>query len=178
MITIDRARTTLLVVDLQQRLMPAIDGAKDVLANAGRLIEAARKFGVPAMVTEQYPRGLGPTVPELAVDGMSKLAKMDFDATRAAGFFEMLPKDRPDFLVCGCEAHVCVLQTVLGLLDGGHNVHVVRDAIGSRRAESKETAIERMRGHGAGIVTTEMALFEWLGTAADPHFREISVLIR
>ncbi|MBN9069870.1 MAG: isochorismatase family protein, partial [Rhizobiales bacterium] len=67
MITIDRARTTLLVVDLQQRLMPAIDGAGDVLANAGRLIEAARKFGVPAMVTEQYPRGLGPTVPELAV---------------------------------------------------------------------------------------------------------------
>jgi nicotinamidase-related amidase len=176
--TIDRDRTTLLVIDFQQRLMPAIEGASGVLANAGRLIEAAKKLGVPAIVTEQYPRGLGPTVPELAVDGMPKLAKMDFDATRADGFFELLPKDRPDIVVAGCEAHICVLQTVLGLLDGGHNVHVVRDAVGSRRAESKETAVERMRGHGAGIVTTEMALFEWLGTAADPHFREISVLIR
>jgi nicotinamidase-related amidase len=178
MITIDRDRTTLLVIDFQQRLMPAIDGASGVLANAGRLIEAAGKLGVPAVVTEQYPRGLGPTVPELAVDGMPKLAKMDFDATRADGFFELLPKDRPDIVIVGCEAHVCVLQTVLGLIDAGHAVHVVRDAIGSRRAESKETAVERMRGHGAGIVTTEMALFEWLGTAADPHFREISVLIR
>jgi nicotinamidase-related amidase len=178
MITIDRDRTTLLVIDFQQRLMPAIDGASGVLANAGRLIEAAKKLGVPAVVTEQYPRGLGPTVPELAVDGMPKLAKMDFDATRADGFFELLPKDRPDIVVAGCEAHVCVLQTVLGLIDAGHAVHVVRDAIGSRRAESKETAVERMRGHGAGIVTTEMALFEWLRTAADPHFREISVLIR
>jgi nicotinamidase-related amidase len=178
MLTIDRDRTTLLVIDFQQRLMPAIDGASGVLANAGRLIEAAKKLGVPAVVTEQYPRGLGPTVPELAVDGMPKLAKMDFDATRADGFFELLPKDRPDIVVAGCEAHVCVLQTVLGLIDGGHAVQVVRDAIGSRRAESKEAAVERMRGHGAGIVTTEMALFEWLGTAADPHFREISVLIR
>jgi nicotinamidase-related amidase len=176
--TIDRDRTTLLVIDFQQRLMPAIHDASSVLANAGRLIEAAKKLGVPAIVTEQYPRGLGPTVPELAVDGMPKLAKMDFDATRADGFFELLPKDRPDFVVAGCEAHVCVLQTVLGLIDSGHAVHVVRDAIGSRRAESKETAVERMRGHGAGIVTTEMVLFEWLGTAVDPHFREISVLIR
>jgi nicotinamidase-related amidase len=178
MITIDRDRTTLLVIDFQQRLMPAIDGASGVLTNAGRLIEAAKKLGVPAVVTEQYPRGLGPTVPELAVDGMPKLAKMDFDATRADGFFELLPKDRPDFVVAGCEAHVCVLQTVLGLIDSGHAVHVVRDAIGSRRTESKETAVERMRGLGAEIVTTEMALFEWLGTAAHPRFREISVLIR
>jgi nicotinamidase-related amidase len=178
MITIDRDRTTLLVIDFQQRLMPAIDGASGVLANAGRLIEAAKKLGVPAVVTEQYPRGLGPTVPELAVDGMPKLAKMDFDATRADGFFELLPKDRPDIVIVGCEAHVCVLQTVLGLIDAGHAVHMVRDAIGSRRSESKETAVERMRGHGAGIVTTEMVLFEWLGTAADPHFREISALIR
>ena len=176
--TLDRDRTTLLIVDFQQRLMPAIDGANGVLANAGRLIEAAKKFGVPAVVTEQYPRGLGPTVPELAIDGMPKLAKMDFDAARADGFFELLPKDRPDILVAGCEAHVCVLQTVLGLIDAGHTVYVVRDAIGSRRAESKEAAVERMRRHGAEIVTTEMALFEWLGTAADSRFREIVALIK
>jgi len=133
---------------------------------------------VPVVVTEQNPKGLGPTVPELAVEGLPTLAKMEFDAARADGFFEMLPKDRPDILVAGCEAHVCVLQTVLGLIDGGHAVRVVRDAIGSRRAESKEVAIERMRRHGAEIVTTEMAVFEWLGTAADPRFREIAALIK
>jgi nicotinamidase-related amidase len=142
------------------------------------LIAAARKLGVPVVVTEQNPKGLGPTVPELAVAGLPTLAKMEFDAARAAGFFEMLPKDRPDILVTGCEAHVCVLQTVLGLIEAGHTVRIARDAVGSRRAESKEAAIERMRGHGAEIVTTEMAVFEWLGTAADPDFREIAALIK
>lgn len=175
---IDRERATLLVIDFQQRLMPAIDGARDALANAGRLIEAARKLGVPVVVTEQNPKGLGPTTPELPVSGLPTLAKMEFDAVRAAGFFELLPSNRPDILVTGCEAHVCVLQTVLGLLDAGHRVFVARDAIGSRTAESKEAAIERMRGHGAEIVTTEMAVFEWLGTAADPKFREVSALIK
>jgi nicotinamidase-related amidase len=176
--TIDRDRSTLLVIDFQQRLMPAIDGAPQVLANAGKLIEAARKLGVPIVVTEQNPKGLGSTVPELAVEGLPTLAKMEFDAARADGFFEMLPKDRPDILVAGCEAHVCVLQSVLGLIDGGHTVRVARDAVGSRRAESKEVAVERMRSHGAEIVTTEMAVFEWLGTAADPDFREIAALIK
>jgi nicotinamidase-related amidase len=176
--TIDRDRTTLLLIDFQQRLMPAIDDAGPTLANARRLIEAAKLFGVPALVTEQNPAGLGPTVPDLSVDGLPRLAKMAFDASRADGFFELLPKDRPDILVAGCEAHVCVLQTVLGLLDGGHVVRVVRDAVGSRRSESKEAAVARMHIHGAEIVTTEMAIFEWLGTAADPRFREASRLIR
>jgi nicotinamidase-related amidase len=90
----------------------------------------------------------------------------------------MLPKDRPDILVAGCEAHICVLQTVLGLIDGGHEVYVAQDAIGSRRSESKEAAIERMRRHGAEIVTTEMAIFEWLGTAADPNFRKVAALLK
>jgi nicotinamidase-related amidase len=178
MLTIDRDRTTLLVIDFQQRLMPAMDGASDALRNAGRLIAAAKVLGVPALVTEQNPKGLGPTVPELGVGDLPTLAKMDFDAARAVGFLDMLPKDRPDILVCGCEAHVCVLQTVLGLIEGGRKVYVARDAIASRRAESRRAAVERMRGHGAGIVTTEMAIFEWLGTAADPNFRAVAALIK
>ena len=176
--TIQRERSTLLAIDFQQRLMPAIDGAAATLANAGRLLEAARRLGVPAVVTEQYPKGLGATVEDLPVAGLPTLAKMEFDASRAAGLFELLPQGRPDMVVAGCEAHVCVLQTVLGLLDAGHAVRVVGDAIGSRRAESKATAIERMRAAGAEIVTTEMVVFEWLGTAADPAFRDVSALIK
>ena len=85
---------------------------------------------------------------------------------------------KPDILVAGCEAHVCVLQTVLSLIGAGRRVFVARDATGSRRAENKETAIRRMERHGAEIVTTEMAIFEWLGTAAHPRFREASALVK
>jgi nicotinamidase-related amidase len=176
--TIDRKRSTLLVVDFQQKLVPAIERGGEAVSNAARLVAAAKKLGVPVVVTEQYPKGLGSTVPELPVQGLPTLAKMEFDATRAAGFFELLPRDRPDMVVTGCEAHVCVLQTVLGLLDGGHTVRVVGDAIGSRRAENRAAAIERMRVHGAEIVTTEMVVFEWLGTASDPDFRAVTALIK
>jgi nicotinamidase-related amidase len=102
---------------------------------------------------------------------------MTFDACRAPGFVERLGK-QPDILVAGCETHVCVLQTVLGLIAAGRRVYLVRDAVGSRRAESKETAIRRMERHGVEIVTTEMVVFEWLGTADDPRLREAIALVR
>ncbi|HET9019697.1 MAG TPA: isochorismatase family protein, partial [Acetobacteraceae bacterium] len=105
------------------------------------------------------------------------IAKMTFDAVRAPGFLNRLPP-RPDVVVAGCEAHVCVLQTVLGLLAAGQRVFVVRDAIGARRAESKETAIGRMARHGAEIVTAEMVVFEWLGTAEHPRFRAAISLVK
>jgi nicotinamidase-related amidase len=135
-------------------------------------------LGVPILFTEQNAKGLGATVPELAARANGPVAhKLTFDASRGPGFADML-SERPDIVVAGCEAHVCVLQTVLSLLDAGRRVHVVRDAVGSRRAESKETAIRRMERHGADIVTAEMVVFEWLGTAAHPRFREASALIR
>jgi nicotinamidase-related amidase len=102
---------------------------------------------------------------------------MTFDACQAPGFADMLPARR-DVIVTGCEAHVCVLQTVLSLLDAGRRVYVVRDAIGSRRTESKEATIARMERYGADIVTTEMVVFEWLGTAEHPRFREAAALIK
>ena len=102
---------------------------------------------------------------------------MTFDACRMPGFLDTLP-DRPDLILAGCETHVCVLQTVLGLLSAGRRVYAVRDAMGSRRAESKETAVARMAHHGAEIVTTEMVVFEWLGTAEDPRLRDALALIK
>ena len=102
---------------------------------------------------------------------------MSFDACRASGFLERLPAC-PDLVVCGCETHVCVLQTVLGLLRAGRHVFLVRDAVGSRRAENKETAIRRMERNGAEIVTTEMVAFEWLATAEDPRLRGVLALVK
>ena len=173
--TLDPNNSALLVIDLQAKLMPAIEGGAAVVSNARRLIEAAALLEIPTLFTEQNPRGLGPTVAELAPT--RAVEKMHFDVCRAPGWARHLP-DRPDLVVAGCEAHVCVLQTVLGLLDGGRRVFPVQDAIGSRRAESKEAAIRRMEKHGAEVITTEMAIFEWLGTAEHPRFREAMALVR
>jgi len=174
---IERARSALLLVDFQARLIPAIEDATRLVAKARRLLDAAQLFDIPVMLTEQNAGGLGPTVPELRPAAGSIAAKMTFDATRMPGFVASLP-DRPDLVVAGCDTHVCVLQTVLGLVRAGRRIFVVRDAVGSRRAESKEAAISRMERNGAEIVTTEMVLFEWLETAADPRLRKVLDLVR
>jgi nicotinamidase-related amidase len=178
MLAIDRDSSALLIVDFQSRLMPAIEDGATIVANARRLLHAAGMFAVPVLFTEHNAAGLGPTVPELAAFADGRVApKMTFDACRTAGFVERLP-DRPDIIVAGCETHVCVLQTALGLIAAGRRVYLVRDAVGSRRGESKETAIRRLERHGAEIVTTEMVVFEWLGSAADPRCREAVALIK
>lgn len=177
MLTIDARASTLLVIDFQTKLMPAIDHSAAAVANARRLIGAAALLGVPALFTEQNAKGLGPTVAELAADRAHVVDKMAFDACREANFLPRLTEGHA-IVVAGCEAHVCVLQTVLGLIEQGRQAFVVRDAIGSRRAESKETAIRRMERHGADVVTTEMVVFEWLETAQHPRFREAAALIK
>jgi nicotinamidase-related amidase len=167
----------LLIIDFQARLMPAIEDGAAAVGNARRLRDAAAMLGVPTYFTEQNPSGIGATVPELAPHPEVISRKMTFDAVRTPGFFDRLPQSRA-VVVAGCEAHVCVLQTVLGLLEAKRRVFLVRDALGSRRAESKETAIRRMERHGAEVVTTEMVVFEWLGSCEHPRFREAIALIK
>ncbi len=172
-----RESSALLVVDLQAKLMPAIEDGMSVLSNVQRLLAAADMLQVSILFTEQNAKGLGSTVPELRSDTRRIAHKMTFDACRTAGFLQALP-DRSDIIVSGCEAHVCVLQTVMGLLNAGRRVYVVRDALGSRRSESKETAIRRMERNGAEVVTTEMVLFEWLETADDPRLHSVITLVK
>lgn len=174
---IARETSALLLIDFQSRLMPAIEDGAAVVANARRLLDAAELLGVPVLFTEQNAKGLGPTVGELGASRERVAHKMAFDACREPGFLEWLPGGR-DLVVGGCETHVCVLQSVLGLLRAGRRVFLVRDAVGSRRAESKETAIRRMARNGAEIVTTEMVLFEWLGTAEDPQLHAVLALVK
>jgi len=174
---IDPKRSFLLVVDFQSRLMPAIHDGSTAVRNARRLLEVARMLGIPCLFTEQNPRGLGSTVSELSVGGDPVVHKQFFDACREEAFLDRIPADRI-VIVVGCESHVCVQQTVLGLLDGNRHVAVVRDAIGSRHPEDKETAVRRMERHGAEIVTTEMVVFEWLQTAQHPRFRDAIALIK
>lgn len=177
MLTIDPKHSLLLVIDFQARLMPAIHEGAAALRNARRLVEAADLLGIPCLFTEQNPKGLGTTIPEIAVSEDRLIAKQSFDACRAEGFLERIPADA-HVVVTGCEAHVCVLQTVLGLLAASRRTWVVQDALGSRQPESKEVALCRMERHGAEIVTTEMVVFEWLLTAEHPKFRKAVALIK
>jgi nicotinamidase-related amidase len=168
----------LLLIDLQERLMPAIDDNKTVLARAVRLAEAARLLDVPVRATEQYPAGLGPTVTELAGYPQAVLAKTTFSGTGDPGFPALLPVGVNEIVVAGVEAHVCVLQTVLGLLESGHRVLVAADATGSRDPADREAAFARARQAGAQIVTSEMVLFEWLRDARHHRFREVQKLLK
>ena len=170
--------SSLLLIDLQERLMPAIHDADAVLANAARLAEGARLLEVPVCATEQNPTGLGPTVAALAEFPQLVMPKTSFGAAADPGFATLLPPGAEEIVVAGCEAHVCVLQTVLGLLAKRHRVLLVADAVGSRDARNRDAAIDRMQRHGAEVVTTEMVLFEWLRDSTHPQFRAVQKLIR
>lgn len=177
MLTIDPERSLLLVVDFQSRLMPAIHDGEIAVRNAKRLTDAAGLIGVPWLFTEQNAKGLGPTVDGLPVSDDRLVHKQFFDACREEGFLGRIAADA-HVVVAGCEAHVCVQQTVLGLIAASRRVWVVRDAIGARHPENKETALLRMERHGAEIVTAEMVVFEWLQTAEHPCFRQAVALIK
>ncbi len=158
----------LLLIDLQERLMPVIADHEVVVARAVRLAEAATLLDVPVRATEQNPAGLGPTVPPLSGYPQAVLAKTSFSAAGDPGFAALLPAGG-GVVVAGVEAHVCVLQTVLDLLAAGRRVVWAAD---------REVAIDRARGHGAEIVTSEMVLFEWLRDAKHPRFREVHKLVK
>ena len=177
MLTIDPKRSLLLIVDFQSRLMPVIHEGATAVRNANRLIEAAKLFAIPRLFTEQNSKGLGPTVADIPVEKDRLVHKQFFDACREDGFLDRIPADA-HVVVAGCESHVCVQQSVLGLVEASRKTYVVRDALGSRYPEDKETAVRRMERHGAEIVTTEMVVFEWLATADNPHFRQAITLIK
>jgi nicotinamidase-related amidase len=168
----------LLLIDLQERLMPVIHDNEVVVARAVRLAEAARLLDVPVCATEQNPARLGPTVAPLAAYPQAVLPKTTFSAVSAPGFSALMPLGASEIIVAGCEAHVCVLQTVLGLLPSRHRVLVAADAIGSRDPADRTAAIDRARQHGAEIVTSEMVLFEWLRDSQHPKFREVQNLLK
>lgn len=158
--------------------MPAIHDGDTVISRAVRLAEAATLLGVPVIATEQYPKGLGPTVPELTRFPRATLAKTMFSAADAPGFAELLPAGTREVVIAGAEAHVCVLQTALGLLGSRHRVVLAADACGSRDLADRAAAIDRARFHGAEVVTSEMVLFEWLRDASHPSFREVQKLLK
>lgn len=173
---IDASNSTLLVVDVQGKLVPAIAGWQALLDQVIWLIRVARRLEVPVRACEQYPQGLGPTHPAVAAELPEGCiaSKLHFSAVAGACHALNRPGGQQQFVVCGMEAHVCVLQTVLELLERGRPVFVVEEAVGSRREADKALALARMRDAGAHIVSREMVVFEWLRRADSEVFREIS----
>jgi len=172
-----RADTSmLLVVDVQARLVPAIHDATAVVERIVWLVRLAQALGVPVAATEQYPQGLGPTVPALtALLPPGSIGEKVHFSCAAAGCLPTLPgAGRPQVVLAGTEAHVCVLQTAFGLAAAGREVFVVADAVGSRDPGSCTLALERMARRGIGVVSCEMVGFEWLERAGTERFREIS----
>jgi nicotinamidase-related amidase len=174
---LDPARVALVVVDVQEAFRAAVLDFERVAVNTGVLVEAADIIGIPVLVTEQYPRGLGATVPEVAdhLNGSTPIAKTVFSAAKAEGF-DLDGRDQ--VLLCGIETHVCVWQTAHDLLERGVVVQVAGDAVSSRTAENRAVGLSRMEDAGAVLTSVETALFEMLGEAGGERFKAVQGLIK
>ncbi|HVX14965.1 MAG TPA: hydrolase [Pirellulales bacterium] len=171
--------TGLLVVDVQSKLIDLVAGHKRIVWNVRRLLDGAKTLGVSTAATEQYPQGLGPTVPELAERLGPIPGKVDFSCGACSAIFRAWDeRGISRVLLAGIEAHVCVQQTTLDLIAAGRRVYVAVDAVGSRYDIDYQTALRRMESAGATLTTTEAALFEWCRRSGTPEFKEISRLVR
>ena len=170
---LDRGRTALIVVDVQEGFRP-YESFAGVAESCAKLVQSARILDVPLIVSEQYPKGLGHTSPEVGLEEETPIEKSVFSAARADGFDL---KGRNQAVVCGIETHVCVSQTVLDLLEHGIEVQVPANAVGSRHVIDYERALERLERAGAVVTTVEAALFELLERAGTPEFKAVQKLI-
>jgi nicotinamidase-related amidase len=181
---LQREKSVLVIIDVQERLMPAIDRHQELEANVDRLVRGTYLLGVPSLLTEQYVRGLGETVEPIRrafaeTFGFHPIEKSCFSSLGCAPFEAKLRElDRSQVLLAGVEAHVCVYQTAADLLEAGFEVHLVADAVSSRWPENKEIALRRLVSDGVKLTSTEMALFELLVTSGTDEFRAISKLVK
>jgi nicotinamidase-related amidase len=178
---LDRERTALVVVDVQEAFRPAVADFDETVRNAAILIQGAAVLGVPTLVTEQYPKGLGATVPEVArhLGDVEPIEKVCFSAADSERFRRELERSgRDQVLLCGIESHVCVNQTADDLISRGLHVQVAEDAVSSRTPGNRRLGLHKMERAGAVITSTETALFELLGAAGTPEFKEVQKLVK
>ena len=178
---LDIQKCCLVVVDVQGKLAGLMYGREGLFKNIQILIKAAKILNIPIIWSQQQPKAIGVTVPQIAnlLAGSEPINKASFSCCGEEKFNDRLSAlGRRQVLLCGIEAHVCIYQTAADLLQNGYYVDVIADAVSSRTPENKQTAINRMRTMGAGISSTEMALFELLKTAEHPQFKQIAKLIK
>lgn len=179
---LEAAKASLLLVDIQERLLPAMADPQQVLTRSHILLQAAKELSLPVTISEQYPKGLGHTMTELMLEGAKVMEKLSFSCWRddemKSHFIRLHESGRPLVIVAGIESHVCVLQTCIDMAQAGFGVFAVADAMSSRKQESVDLALHRMRATGAEVINTEMAVFELLERAATTEFKTLSRLIK
>lgn len=179
---LDAAKSSLLIVDIQERLLPAMALPEQVVSRTSILLKAASALQIPVTVSEQYPKGIGHTVQGLDISGAATFEKITFSCWRDAAmkkhFIDLHESERPLVIVAGIEAHVCVLQSCIDLYNAGFGVFAVADAMSSRQSGSADLAFHRMRGCGIQVINTEMVVFEFLEKAGTAEFKTLSGLIR
>jgi nicotinamidase-related amidase len=178
---IDRGDAALVIVDVQERLAAVMDQRRKVIENCVRLVEAAKILGMPVVVTEQYPRGLGPTEEKLrgALPVYEPVEKLSFSCCGEPKFMEAVTTlGRKKIILAGMEAHVCVLQTCIELLNAAYSVHLIQDAVCSRTKENWLVGVGMMRDAGTVVSSTETVLFQLLGKAGTEEFKAISKLVK
>ncbi|MEO8553341.1 MAG: isochorismatase family protein [Kofleriaceae bacterium] len=183
---LSRSRAALLVVDIQERLVPAMpaQALAQVIKNTSILIQAARTLALPIVVSEQYPKGLGATIAPIedalaGAENLHRFAKLEFSAEGTAGFDELAPKlVRDQWIVCGMETHVCVYQTLRGLVTRGYQAHVVADAVSSRTQANWKIGLGLAERCGAIVTSTEVCVFDLLERAGSDEFKLLSKAIR
>lgn len=179
---LDIENSALVIIDIQEKLVMATKYGSDVTKNASKIAKAADILGIPTIVTEQYPAGLGETVPELKLSLPKErftYEKTSFSAMREPEVAEKIRSlGKKQIVLCGIETHICVLQTAAELIKEGFEVYVVKDACASRNKKEYKTGLELLKQYGARVTCTEIVLFEWLKTSKHPNFKEIQALIK
>ena len=174
-------KTALLIIDIQEKILPVIKNHQLIVENTIKLVKGFKVLSLPIYYTEQYPKGLGPTVGSITQElgELKPFDKMSFSCSGAGNLFEEFnSKNLSQVVVCGIESHVCVQQTVLDLIENKLQVNLAADAVSSRKEIDYKTALDRMRNHGAEITTTESILFELLNVCGTPQFKEISKIVK
>ena len=173
--------TILLIIDIQERILPVIHNHQNVVENTLKLIKGFKVINLPIFYTEQYPKGLGPTMPELKIQlsVAEYFEKMSFSCFGASNLFSKFRENKKSqIVIAGVETHVCVQQTVLDLLENNFQVNVAADAVSSRRENDYRIALDRMRSHGAEITTHESILFELLNVCGTDTFKQVSKIVK
>ena len=178
---LDSNNSLLLVIDIQERLVASLD-KNIIISRVGKLVDAANILGIPVIASEQYPKGLGNTVPVISQkfsQGTEVVEKTSFSLLREEGFLDKIKSyGKKQIIICGIETHICVNQTAAELLEAGFEVVVAKDACASRNKYEFKQGIEAMHDNGAKISCIEIILFEWLRTAKHPNFKEVQALIK
>ena len=172
--------TSCIVIDYQEKILPAMSGREELVANSAALLKGLNLLEIPMVLTTQYAKGLGNNIPEICEAIGSDVAydKTTFSAYETEAVYEAMDKERKNVLICGIEAHICVLQTAIDLKADGYNVFLVEDCIASRKKSNKENAVKRAMGEGIFITCGESVLYELLVNSANPHFKAVSKIVK